>query len=34
MRFQEEDIDMTEDEKLVCRPFLSRIITNLRELIR
>ena len=34
MRFQEADIDMTEDEKLVCRSFLSCVITNLRALIR
>ena len=31
---EEAQLGMTEDEKLVCRSFLSRIITNLRELTR
>jgi len=29
---KEAQLDMTEDEMLVCRSLLSRIITNLREL--
>ena len=31
---EEAQLGMTEDEKLVCRSFLSHIITNLRALIR
>ena len=31
---KEAQLGMTEDEKLVCRSFLSLIITNLRALIR
>ena len=31
---EEAQLGMTEDEMLVCRSFLSRIITNLRELTR
>ena len=31
---EEAQLGMTEDEMLVCRSFLSRIITNLKELTR